>query len=470
VCIPLKAFSFMTENNSKTGETAEPKKQGVYIRTFGCQMNEHDTQKLYKILEKDYQPVDAPEKADLVLINTCSIREKAEQKLYSVLGEMKGIKRTRPEMMVGVCGCVAQQEGQEILKYGRGVDFVFGTHNLSLVPSLIQLRKNGAPPQVAVDYREEWEDLPLGFADNDPTRNGQRQHVTAFISISRGCNKNCSYCIVPTTRGPEVSRAVDEIEREVRIAAHRGTREIMLLGQTVNSYGRDLNPRITFVELIDRLSLIEGIQRIRFISPHPQEVRQDFIDCVVTNPKVCRHIHMPLQSGSDTILKAMNRNYRRDRYLSIIETLKSRVPDMAITTDIIVGFPGETSKDFEETLDVMNIVQFDNSYSYAFSPRPGTIAAGMAETVTHEEKLERLAILQAKQEEIMAKRLALWVGREVEVLVDNRNLHREDCFQGRISQGIMLNFDNPYPDVKLGSIVRTRVTGRKRFTLVGEPV
>lgn len=458
----------MSEQPPKDKVDANSSRQGVYIRTFGCQVNEYDTRKLYKILENEYYPVDAPEKADLVLINTCSIRDKAEQKLYSALGEMKGVKRSRPGMMVGVCGCVAQQEGENILKYGRGVDFVFGTHNLSLVPSLIQLRKQGAPPQVAVDYRDEWEELPLGFVETDPAITGLRQSVTAFVSISRGCNKNCTYCIVPTTRGPEVSRAVDEIEREVKIAAHRGAREIMLLGQTVNSYGRDLSPRISFVELLDRVSRIDGIERIRFVSPHPQEVRQDFIDCVVSNPKVCRHIHMPLQSGSDTILKAMNRNYRRDKYLSIIDALKSRVPDMAITTDIIVGFPGETEEDFKQTLEVMDIVQFDNSYSFAFSSRPGTIAATMTETLTQEQKLERLAILQAKQEEIMSKRLEAWVGREVEVLVDNKNLLKEDCFQGRISQGITFNFDTPASEIKIGSLVKARVTGRKRFTLVGE--
>ena len=449
-------------------EASSGAKQGVYIRTFGCQMNEYDTQKLYKILEKDYQPVETPEQADLVLINTCSVRDKPEQKLYSMLGQLKGMRETRPNMMVGVCGCVAQQEGEKILKYGRGVDFVFGTHNLSLVPSLIQLRKNGAPPQVAVDYREEWEELPLGFAELDLSKNGQKQHVTAFVSISRGCNKNCTYCIVPTTRGPEVSRALDEILREVRIAVHRGSKEIVLLGQTVNSYGRDLSPRISFVHLLDRVAEIDGVERIRFTSPHPQEVKQDFIDCVVSNPKVARHIHMPLQSGSNAILKAMNRNYRREKYLSIIEALKTRVPDMAITTDIIVGFPGETEADFRETLDVMDIVQFDNSYSFAFSPRPGTEAAAMAEHMTQEEKLERLQILQSMQERITSHRLDSWVGREVEVLVDNHNQHRQGCMQGRISQNFMLNFDTPYEGLAMGQTVRAKVVGRKRFTLVGE--
>jgi len=452
-----------------TDALAETPKQGVFIRTFGCQMNEYDSQKLYKILEKDYTPVDAPEKADLVLINTCSVREKPEQKLYSMLGQMKELKQQNPSMMVGVCGCVAQQEGENIVKKGKNVDFVFGTHNLSLVPSLIQLRKKGAPPQVAVDYREEWEELPLGFAEYDPTRNGQREHVTAFVSISRGCNKNCTYCIVPTTRGPEVSRALSEIEREVRIAVHRGSKEIVLLGQTVNSYGRDLSPRLSFVQLLDRVAAIPGVERIRFTSPHPQEIRSDFIDFVVSNPKICRHVHMPLQSGSDSILRAMNRNYRRARYLEIIESLKSRVPDMAITTDIIVGFPGETERDFQDTLDIMDAVQFDNSYSFAFSARPGTVAAGIAESLTQEEKLERLQILQAKQEEITSRRLDAWVGQEAEVLIDNRNQFDERCFQGRISQNFMVNFTEHHEKLQLGMLVKTKIVGRRRFTLLGEP-
>lgn len=453
------------ENQPSSGD----EKQRVYIRTYGCAMNEHDTQKLYKILEKDYTPVDVAEKADLVLINTCSVREKPEQKLYSMLGEMKELKESNPKMMIGVCGCVAQQEGQAILKKGRNVDFVFGTHNLSLVPSLIQLRKKGAPPQVAVNYREDWEELPLGFAETDLSKNGKSNNVTAFISISRGCNKSCTYCIVPTTRGPEVSRDINEIEREVRIAAHRGSKEIVLLGQTVNSYGLDLTPRISFVQLLDRISAIDGVERIRFTSPHPQEIRKDFIECVSSNPKVCRHVHMPLQSGSDRILKLMNRNYRRSKYLKIIEDLKSRVPDIAITTDIIVGFPGETEEDFQQTLEVMDIVQFDLSYSFAFSPRPGTPAAAMLELITQEEKLRRLQVLQAKQERIMAARLSQWVGKTVDVLIDSTSKHDENRFQGRISQNYVVNFPAPFEGVKLGTIVPTVITAQKRYTLLGEP-
>lgn len=462
-------MSSSCESQSNQTESSDEKTtQGVYIRTFGCAMNEHDTQKLYKILEKEYHPVDAPEKADLVLINTCSVREKPEQKLYSMLGEMRELKATNPNMMVGVCGCVAQQEGEAILKKGRNVDVVFGTHNLSLVPSLIQLRKNGAPPQVAVNYREDWEELPLGFADADSSKNGKAGKVTAFISISRGCNKSCTYCIVPTTRGPEVSRAVAEIEREVRIAVHRGSKEIVLLGQTVNSYGLDLSPRVSFVHLLERISSIDGVERIRFLSPHPQEVRADFIECVSSNPKVCRHIHMPLQSGSDRILKLMNRNYRRSKYLKIIDDLKTRVPDMAITTDIIVGFPGETEEDFQQTLEVMDIVQFDQIYSYVFSPRPGTPAASMQELITQEEKLHRLQVLQARQEEIQSTRLDQWVGKTAEVLIDSYNRMDDRCFQGRVSQNFVVNFTKPYEGLSLGSLVKAKIIGRKRFTLVGE--
>ena len=448
-------------------DIAPSEKKGVYIRTYGCQMNEYDSQKLYKILEAEYRPVESAEAADLVLINTCSVRDKPEQKLYSLLGRMNELKETKPEMMIGVCGCVAQQEGQQILKRSKSVDFVFGTHNLSLVPSLIQLRKKGAPPQAAVDYREDWEELPLGFAELDPSKNAQKHHVTAFVSISRGCNKSCTYCIVPTTRGPEVSRSLDEILREVRIAVHRGSKEIVLLGQTVNSYGLDLTPRLSFVSLLEKVAAIDGVERIRFTSPHPQEIRQDFIDFVVSNPKVCRHVHMPLQSGSDAILKAMNRNYRRSKYLGIIDALRAKVPDIAITTDIIVGFPGETEKDFQDTLEIMERVQFDNIYSFAFSVRPGTAAALMTETLTQEEKLKRLQILQARQDEILNARMEAWIGKQVEVLVDAVNPSNPSLLQGRTSQNYFFNFTDEVEGAKPGDTLRAAVTGKGRLTLLG---
>ena len=439
-------------------ELSEDKK-GVYIKTFGCQMNVYDSEKLERILDENYQSVEAPDKADLILINTCSVRDKPEQKLYSLLGELKKLKTDNPELLIGVGGCVAQQEGQNIVDRSKAVDFVFGTHNLSLVPSLIDLRQKGSDPQVAVDYRDEWEDLPIGLSG--PSR------VSVFVSISRGCNKNCTYCIVPTTRGKEVSRDVDEILRECRIAAHRGAREVVLLGQTVNSYGLDLNPRMKFVELLDRVAEVEGIERIRFTSPHPQEVRKDFYDLVADNPKICRHIHMPLQSGNDRVLKLMNRNYRSQRYRDIIDGLKARVPDIAITTDIIVGFPGETEEEFQDTLEMMRYVEFDSSFSFMFSPRPGTKAADL-DDMPHEIKLDRLQRLQALQDEITARKLEACLGEEFEILLDGPTKEDGRRLQGRTSQNVLVNLTEVNEELEPGMLVKVKISDKSRYTLKGD--
>ena len=448
----------METNSDKKLE--EQQKRRLYIKTFGCQMNEYDSEKLERILESGYTRVDSLANADLVLINTCSVREKGEHKLRSLLGECNELRESSPSLMVGVGGCVAQQEGEAIINSNRGVDFVFGTHNLSLVPSLIERRTELGKPQVAVDYRDEWEELPLGFVS--------KPRVSAFISISRGCNKNCSYCIVPRTRGKEVSRNLDEIEREIKLVCRSGVKEIMLLGQTVNSWGRDLSPRASFTDLLKRVSQIPEVKRIRFTSPHPQEVRADFIQLVTEDPKICRHVHMPLQSGSDAVLMAMNRNYRSSKYIEIIEELKARVSDIAITTDIIVGFPGETDEDFKATLDIMDLVQFDNSYSFMFSPRPGTLAATMPEQLHDEVKYERLQILQERQREITVRRLSSSIGKKAEILVEGHTTSDETCLQGRTSQSITLNLTMPTPALKMGDIVECVVTGCGANSLKGE--
>ncbi len=436
-------------------------RKGVYVKTYGCQMNQYDTDKLHKILSSEYHPVDTPEQADLVLINTCSVRDKPEQKLYSLLGELKIMREANPEIMVGVGGCVAQQEGQAIVDRGANVDFVFGTHNLSLVPTLIRRKQETGQPQVAIDYRDEWEELPAGFADVG--------RVSRFVSISRGCNKACSYCIVPTTRGPEVSRPYEEILREVKIAVHGGAKEIVLLGQTVNSYGLDLTPRIKFSELLARVADVEGVKRIRFTSPHPQEIREDFIELVVKNPKVCRHVHMPLQSGSDRILKAMNRNYRREKYLKIISAIRQEVPEMAFTTDIIVGFPGETQQDFEETLDIMHQVRFDSSYSFVFSPRPGTPASTMSNQLDEAEKLVRLQTLQALQNQHTTDCLQGWVGKTTEVLLEGPTTADGRFLAGRNSQNLLVNLLSE-ASAKVGDIINVEVSEASRYTLRGYPV
>ena len=440
-------------------------KPGVFIKTYGCQMNEYDSKKLLKILEPQYREVKAVEDASLVILNTCSVRDKPEQKVYSLLGELSELKEINPNMMVGVGGCVAQQEGKTIVKRSKSVDFVFGTHNLSMVPSLIQARRDGMGRQVAVDYRDEWEDLPIGL--------GGESKISSFVSISRGCNKNCSYCIVPTTRGREASRPVEEILREIRIMAHRGTREIMLLGQTVNSYGLDLAPRLSFVDLLTKVSEIEGIERIRFMSPHPQEIRQDFIDFLADCPKLCRYVHMPLQSGSNRILNLMNRNYRREKFLRIIESLKARVPDISISTDLIIGFPSETEQDFQDSLDILEKARFYASYYYLFSQRPGTKAVEMLkageleDTVSDEEKKDRLYRWQQRQNEIAQEILQSWHNRECEILIDGYASGDNSYFKGRSSQNFVVNLNEHYEGLKLGMFARVRIDHISRYSVKG---
>ena len=446
--------------NSAKKEAPSGPRAKLYIRTFGCQMNEYDSQKLARILNQNYELTESAEDAELILVNTCSVREKPENKLYSVLGGYDKLKKNNPDLLIGVGGCVAQQEGERIVKRSKNVDFVFGTHNLSLVPSLVDARKSGLGPQVAIDYREDWEELPVGVDG------GSR--VSAYVSISRGCNKNCTYCIVPTTRGKEVSRDPKEIEKEVRIAVHRGAREIVLLGQTVNSYGLDLSPRMKFVELLELVANVDGVERIRFTSPHPQEVRPDFYELVATNPKVCRHIHMPLQSGSNRILKLMNRNYKKERYIKIIDGLRDRVPDIAITTDIIVGFPGETDDEFNETLEMMDYVEFDGSYSFIFSARPGTVAAEMEDNTSHAEKLDRLQLLQKRQEVLTESRLTAWLGKEAEILIDGPSYSDPKRLCGRISQNFTVNLVEHPESLEPGSFVMAKITDKARHTLKGE--
>ncbi|WKZ56409.1 MAG: tRNA (N6-isopentenyl adenosine(37)-C2)-methylthiotransferase MiaB [Bdellovibrionota bacterium] len=456
----LKIIDECCVDSDPANDPAIGQKGKLFIKTYGCQMNEYDSTKLAALLEHTHELTTDPQHADLILVNTCSVRDKPEQKLYSLLGRLRELKERKPQLMIGVGGCVAQQEGEQILKRNAGVDFVFGTHNLSLVPSLVSLRTRGAPPQVAVDYRDDWEDLPPGF--------GTPNRVSVFVSISRGCNKNCTYCIVPTTRGSEVSRGLEEILREIRLAVHRGAKEVTLLGQTVNSWGLDFTPRRRFSELIYAVAEVQGLERIRFTSPHPQEVRKDFIDCLASTAKLCRHLHMPLQSGSDRILQAMNRNYRMRRYYEIIDAVRQRVPEVAITTDLIVGFPGETPEDFNATLDAIERVQFDNSFSFMFSPRPGTAAAAMKDDVPSEEKLRRLQVLQDLQFEITTTKLGGWIGRSVEVLLEGPSADEAGLLAGRTTQNWMVNLMEAAPSgVKAGDLVSVQIKDRSRFTLRG---
>ncbi|MFN8389263.1 MAG: tRNA (N6-isopentenyl adenosine(37)-C2)-methylthiotransferase MiaB [Bdellovibrionota bacterium] len=428
----------------------------LYVKTFGCQMNEYDTEKVRTLLATGYREVSTPEDADVVFVNTCSVREKGEHKLFSLLGRLRELKEQKPELVVGVGGCVAQQEGRGILKRNPAVDFVVGTHNLSLVPALVQSAYDGRGPQVAVDYREDWETLPE--AHEDAPGFGR---VRGLIAIQRGCNKRCAFCVVPTTRGPEVSRDPQEIIREAKLKARLGARELLLLGQTVNSYGRDLTPRYPFERLIRELAAIDGIARIRFISPHPAEVRQEFLELYGDVPQLVPHIHLPLQSGSDRILKLMNRNYRMRRFFEIVDTVRARSPEIALTTDVIVGFPTETESDFAQTLEALERVGFTSAYSFQYSRRPNTEAEKFpaADEVPEQEARERLLRLQALQEEISRGILSRFLGCAVEVLVEEPPPRLSSKICGRIPQNtpIELRTSADLPDPKPGELVWAEV-------------
>ncbi|MCC6954526.1 MAG: tRNA (N6-isopentenyl adenosine(37)-C2)-methylthiotransferase MiaB [Deltaproteobacteria bacterium] len=441
------------------------RERGVYIKTFGCQMNEYDTEKMFHLLSAEYDPVSEPEKASVIILNTCSVREKAEHKLFSLLGEMRELKKERADLIIGVSGCVAQQEGSKILSRVEAVDFVVGTHNLSLIPSLVARAKAGER-SAAIDYREEWEELPSEFdslprmrEDGDIQKlRGYLTPVRALVAIQRGCNKRCSFCVVPTTRGKEVSRDPQEILREIRLKARAGAREVMLLGQTVNSYGRDLSPRFGFHTLVRQIAEIEGITRIRFTSPHPVEVRPEFIELYGDVPQLMPHIHLPLQSGNDRVLREMNRNYKVRRYLDIVDAVRTRLPSVAITTDIIVGFPTESAAEFEDTLRLVEQVRYHAAYYFKYSRRPNTVAVNeypKDADIAASEVSERFQRLDALQTQISSEINSSLTGEIVEVLIEGANLGQLSSKKGRIPQNTLVELS--CPDDLVGETVHAKV-------------
>ena len=418
-------------------------------------MNAYDSVRIKQMLSQDYEETDTTLDADLIIINTCSVRKKPEEKLFAVLGTLKPLKQKNKNLIIGVGGCVAQQYGSEIIKRVPHVDFVFGTHNLSLIPEFI--KDSQCANNVKVDYREKWEDLPV--------TNPYNGALSISVAISRGCNNRCAYCIVPQTRGPEVSRPSSQIIDEISLSVEQGTKEVLLLGQCVNSYGSDLEEDITFEKLLDKISKINGLERIRFTSPHPKHITDEFIDLVCSNPKICRHVHLPLQAGSNRILELMNRKYTKEHYLEIIEKIRRKVPDMAFTTDIIVGFPTETESDFLETVGVVEKVGFVNSYSFVYSPRPNTKSLELKDDISYSEKLGWLNFLQDRQYEVSARVLKDFIGKTTSILVDGYSKKDKTCLKGTNSQNITVNLSKDYSNVKLGSIIDVEVKDISRLTL-----
>jgi tRNA-2-methylthio-N6-dimethylallyladenosine synthase len=402
-----------------------------HLTTFGCQMNEHDSERMKGMLES-LGYTEAPERgeADLILFNTCSIRETADSRFIAHLGEAKRLKSERPERVVGVGGCWAQSVKEEVFERFPFVDVAFGPGQVHKLAEF--LTSDSLTAQGYFEFE--------GFTGHLPARRARA--FQGWMQISVGCNCACSYCIVPSTRGREVSRPLDELLVEAQTMVSEGVREVTLLGQNVNSYGRDLRPeRVTFAQLLEQIDAIEGIERIRYTSPHPKDMREDVIRAHAELESVCEHIHLPLQSGSSRILKAMRRTYDRERYLDRVALIREHVPDAALSTDIIVGFPGESEEDFAQTLEVVEQVSYDGAFTFVFSARRGTEAAAMTEgIVPHPVKVERMGRLVEAVKRNAHERAQRFVGRTLEVLVEGTSRTDPDRLRGRTRHNKVVNF------------------------------
>src|SRR6267378_2728322 len=410
----LAGRSVSSENVSGGDSSAAAHRDGAtfFLETFGCQMNDHDSEKVAGVLlSRGYRQVETPDAASLVLYNTCSIREKAAQKVFSRLGEYR--TKQAAGQVIGVLGCVAQQEGEEIFERAPWVSLVCGSASYSKLPELLAQVEAGNQRVTGLDTdTDETFETPVTRRDN-PWR--------AYLTIIEGCDKACAYCVVPYTRGPERSRTSDSILKEVKQLADLGYSEVQLLGQTVNSYADPTPRRMRFSDLLLAVADVQGIRRVRFTTSHPSDFESDIVEAIESQPKICDHVHLPVQSGSTKVLRAMQRTYSREEYLEKIAVMRGANRPIAITTDIIVGFPGETESDFGETLSLLDEVQYDNLFSFKYSPRPNTPSLAMPDAIPEEEKARRLAALQAKQREIQAKKHETLVGETFEVLVSGES-------------------------------------------------
>jgi tRNA-2-methylthio-N6-dimethylallyladenosine synthase len=426
-----------------------------HVTTFGCQMNVHDSERMRGMLESlGYEEAAARDEADLILFNTCSIRESADNRFIAHLGEAKRLKSEDPERVVGVGGCWAQSVKHEVFDRFPFVDVAFGPGQIGRLAEFL------TSDSLTAQGYFEFED----FSGHLPAK--RERDFQAWLQISQGCNCVCSYCIVPSTRGREESRDPDELVGEVAGLAADGVLEVTLLGQNVNSYGRDLplESRITFSELLARVDAIDGIERIRYTSPHPKDIREDVIRAHAELSALCEHIHLPLQSGSSRVLKAMRRTYNRERYMARVAEIREQVPDCAITTDIIVGFPGETEDDFSQTLEVVDEVGYDGAFTFVFSPRRGTEAATLGEQISHPVKRERMERLVALVQRRARERGQRFVGRTVEVLVEGPSRTDPTRLRGRSRHNKTVNFDGT---ASPGELVEVEVTDATSTTLSG---
>ncbi len=432
------------------------------VYTFGCQMNEHDSETIKGILEQmGYTATESREEADIILLNTCAIRENAEDRVFGELGHLKTLKLERPGLLLGVCGCMAQEEGvvNRLMQKHNFVDMIFGTHNIHRLPQLVQ----GAlfSKEMVVEVWSKEGDI----VENLPKK---RQGMRGWVNIMYGCDKFCTYCIVPYTRGKERSRLPQDVIAEVRELARQGFKEITLLGQNVNAYGKDLEGMdYTFGDLMDDISRID-IPRVRFTTSHPRDFDQRLIEVLAKGGNLVEHIHLPVQSGSTEVLKKMSRKYSRERYLELVDQIYSAIPNAVLTTDIIVGFPGETDEQFEETLSLVRQVGFDSAYTFIYSPREGTPAASMEDNVPMEVKKERLQRLNATIKQYSRIGSEKFLGQVVEVLVEGASKNNDQVLAGRTRSNKLVHFEGS--EELIGEFVHVKITDSKSFYIKGELV
>lgn len=437
--------------------------KAFYLETFGCQMNVVDSERIVDLLEGiGYAQVDAADKADLILLNTCSVRDKAERKVYGHLGRFKPIKDQRPELIIGVGGCVAQQEGEKMLEKISYLDLVFGTHNVHRLPELVQQVEEKRQRGSATEFLDRETRLNLF-----PQRS-VRDTVGRFVTVMQGCDNFCSYCIVPHVRGREVSRPSAEIVAEIEALVTQGVREVTLLGQNVNSYGIKDEAEISFAQLLHKINAIAGLERIRFATSHPKDMTDELIDCFGELEKLCKHIHLPIQSGSDRILKLMNRGYSTVDYLHKVERLKQVCPEIRLTTDIIVGFPGEAEADFQATLDLVEKVRYADAFTFLYSPRTGTAAAELSDDQSSVQKQERFERLLELQNRIGEETWQSDLGEVLTVLVEGESKQGDGQMFGRTTWNRIVNFSGGTE--LIGKTVPVRIEKVFRNSNLGQQV
>ncbi|WP_350345044.1 tRNA (N6-isopentenyl adenosine(37)-C2)-methylthiotransferase MiaB [Proteinivorax tanatarense] len=431
------------------------------ILTYGCQMNVHDSEILAGMLgQLGYRESLNEDDADIILINTCSIRDKAEQKVFGKVGALKKLKAKKPELIIGICGCMIQQQqvAKRIQKDFPHVDLLFGTHNIHQLPQMIEkvLAKKERVLEIWNEEGEVIEGLPKLREDG----------ITAWITITYGCNNFCTYCIVPHVRGRERSRQPSDIISEIEDIVAKGYKEVTLLGQNVNSYGKDFDNEYDFADLLCEVSKIKELKRVRYMTPHPRDFTDKLIDVIASHDKICNHFHLPVQSGSSRVLKSMNRGYDQQKYLSLIDKIKNKVNDFSITTDIIVGFPGETEKDFLETIKVVEAVKYDSAFTFAYSPRQGTPASKMEVQVPQQEKSQRLQRLIETQNNISKQINDSYVGQVWDVLVEGTSKNDPSYISGRTKTAKIVNFAGD--KTLIGKEVKVKITDSQTWSLTGK--